>query len=199
MLALFLSIAVHELGHLWPGLALGQRFVLYGVGPLLVEAVPGGRVRLRWNREVSLYGGIAATLPDRVGRVRENMATIVAGGPVASLMLAVATAGMLAWLPLPRGPLRTELQWLRLLSAALFVGSAVPLANGPFVTDGKQFLRLLDRGPLGVAHRAAWIARVRGSVSGTGTNAQYAFASLNTRATVRKSIRTSNHSDQFCT
>ena len=149
VVGLFVAIALHELGHLLPGLALGQRFMVFAVGPLLVEAEPGGRPRLSWNRDVSLYGGIACTLPNQVEHVREHMATIVAGGPIASLLLAGAAAASLAWLPLPKGALRSELQWLRLLSAALFVGSALPLANGPFVTGGMRFLRLLDRGPVG--------------------------------------------------
>src|SRR5260221_356876 len=65
------------------------------------------------------------------------------------------------------------------------------------------------RGPVHLgAHRGDDAGDLRrgageGAVSRRGRSperrAQYAFASLNTRATVRNRIRTSNHSDQFCT
>jgi hypothetical protein len=51
----------------------------------------------------------------------------------------------------------------------------------------------------GLAMGQRFVVFAAGPVRAPGRNVQYAFASLNTRATVRNRIRTSNHSDQFCT
>jgi hypothetical protein len=147
--AAFVTLAVHELGHLVAGLAVGFRFSLFAIGPLLVERAPSGRIRLAWNREPGLFGGVAGTIPVGPEVPRWRFAVNIAGGPCASLFLALGAAAVLAWTPVPHGLLRSALGWLRLLSAAIFVGTAFPLPNGPFVTDGLRFLRLLGRGPHG--------------------------------------------------
>ena len=147
--AAVIALVVHELGHLVAGLAVGFRFSFFAFGPLLVERTPLGPIRLGWNRVPSLAGGAAATLPTSVHSLRWRFAAVVAGGPCASALLAAGAAVAILLLPMPHGPLRVELAWLRLLSAAIFVGTAVPMPNGPFVTDGMRILRIIKRGPVG--------------------------------------------------
>jgi tetratricopeptide (TPR) repeat protein len=141
ILAGFLCLAIHELGHLLAGISFGYTFKVYIVGPLRIERGPSDTIRLGWNRVPWLYGGMAAVLPDRTSGLRWRMAVVAAAGPLANIALAVVASVLLASRP-AAGPWRTELQWIRLLSAVLSL-NLIPLRNGPFVTDGLRVWRLL--------------------------------------------------------
>jgi len=145
ILAAFLCLAIHELGHLLAGLSFGYSFTVYIVGPLRIDRGPSDKVRLGWNRVPWLYGGMAAALPNRTSGLLRRMAVVAAAGPLANILLAIVASVLLAWLP-ASGPWRTELQWIRLLSALLAL-NLVPLRNGPLVTDGMRVWRLLAPGP----------------------------------------------------
>lgn len=142
-------IAVHELAHLCTGLAVGFRFSVFAIGPLLVRRTPQGRIRVGWNRVPSLFGGAAGTIPVRADGLRWRFAAVVAAGPCANAVLAAAAALALASSIALTPLVRTELSWVRLLSAAIFVATVVPLPNGSFVSDGLRFVRLFERGPRG--------------------------------------------------
>ncbi len=149
VVAIFLALAVHELGHLIAGLAVGFRFSIFVIGPVLIERSPAGSIVVGWNRVPALFGGIAGTVPTRPEGLRWRFAIVIAGGPFASVLLALGAALVLQWFSVPQGLLRTELGWLRLLSSAIFLGTAIPLPNGPFVSDGLRLLRMVRRGPKG--------------------------------------------------
>lgn len=161
LLVAWLSLFLHELGHVAAGMAVGFRFELLTLGMLRVERGLDGRVRLGWNRDLHLAGGAGGTMPTDTERLSSRSAVQVAGGPLASLLLAIAAhLVLLAW---PGAPwtARVTLGWLRLLSAVIGLGTLLPIANGPFVNDGLRFLRLLGRGP--IAEREAgllmWFAQ----------------------------------------
>jgi Zn-dependent protease len=144
ILGAFVCLAIHELGHLLAGLSFGYPFAVYIVGPLRVDRGPSSHIRIGWNRVPWLYGGAAAVLPNRTGGLRWRMAVVAAAGPMANIVLAVAASVLLASVT-ASGPWRTELQWIRLLSAVLAL-NLVPLRNGPFATDGLRVWRLLAPG-----------------------------------------------------
>lgn len=146
--AAWLCLVVHELGHLAAGLAAGFRFRLFVLGPLMIERGPAGRIHLAWNRDPALFGGVAGTLPTRTDGLRPRFAAVCAGGPVASLLLALAAAAALPMLAGSHRLLAFELKWIRLISAGVFLFNAVPIPNGPFVSDGMRLLRILGRGPV---------------------------------------------------
>ncbi len=148
--AAWLCVVVHELGHLAAGLAVGFRFQFFGVGPLMILSDPAGRLRFEWNREPALFGGVACALPTRTDGLRPRFAWVVSGGPVASLLLALVAAAALPMLAGANRLVDVELQWVRLLSAGVFLATILPLPipNGPFVSDGTRLLRILGRGPL---------------------------------------------------
>jgi hypothetical protein len=77
------------------------------------------------------------------------MAVQVAGGPLASLLLALAAHLALAGSHVAHGAPAIFCGWLRLISGGIGVINLVPMANGPFVTDGLRLLRVLGRGPHG--------------------------------------------------
>ncbi len=90
MLAAWIALAVHECGHLAAGLLAGWRFDLLVIGPLRLARESGGRVRLGWNRDPAMFGGAGGATPTRTTGLRNAMAMFVAGGPLASLLVAPA-------------------------------------------------------------------------------------------------------------
>ncbi|MCS7024055.1 MAG: hypothetical protein NZV14_04605 [Bryobacteraceae bacterium] len=129
---LFLVIAIHEVGHLLGGMWFGLRFCLLAVGPLLVLREQN-RIRIKFNRAFSLWGGLAAALPERFQNLERAMLAFTAGGPLASLLAAVAlwqAPGVAA----------------RLASlCSLLIGcvTLVPLRSSGFVSDGGRILMFL--------------------------------------------------------
>ena len=148
LLAAVVAVVVHELGHAIAGLAAGGRFSFLVVGPVMVERATTGRLSIRRNRSVHLMGGAVQVLPLRLDGARARLACVLAAGPLASVLFAVAAH---ATLRLGGVPLlaRVELEWLRLLSGGLFVATALPLPNGPWVSDGRRLARVLSRGSHG--------------------------------------------------
>ncbi len=146
--ALFLVLAVHEAGHVLAGLAAGFRFRFWAAGPFFLVKNDRGRLSAGWNRDAFLWGGLAATVPVDTRNLLQRMALVAAGGPAASLLLAAASALVLfaseGALP-PAG--RVAFSWLRLLSGLLFLGTAIPMKNGAFLTDGARTWRLVRGGP----------------------------------------------------
>jgi hypothetical protein len=161
LFAAWFCLFVHELGHLVAGMAVGFRFQLFTLGPLRIDRGPDGRLRIGWNRDLHLAGGAQAATPTDTGRLCPRLAVAVMSGPLAGLLLALAAHLMLLAWPGAPWAVRATLGWVRLISAALAVGTLLPIANGPFVNDGLRFLRLLGRGPL--AEREAglltWVAQ----------------------------------------
>lgn len=143
-------LAVHELGHVAGGRAVGFRFLLLIVGPLKVMA---GRDRLHWglNRSLALAGGLAACAP-RAGD-RENlpgrMAVLVAGGPLASLLLGLGGLGLRAIPGLGQPVTQFGVFWNGVLlivsvsSLAIALMTLIPARTAGFATDGARLLQLL--------------------------------------------------------
>ncbi len=135
--ALFLSVAVHEIGHLVAGKLVGMNpggIVVCGF--MILRSGPGWRFQFDWRRVLS--GGLAQPLPKMGDFAPRRYALMVAGGPIATLLTA-AIAGI-AWKAYdePAGWL-SSLFWLNLV---LFAGILVPM-SGPNKTDGPRIWMLL--------------------------------------------------------
>lgn len=90
--AFYLTIAVHELGHVVAGLLVGFHFRFCTVGPLLIER-RGGRIRLALGFHF-LAGGLAGTFPVDARRLRRRMAVMIAAGPVTTLVFGLTAYGL---------------------------------------------------------------------------------------------------------
>lgn len=150
VLAMFGVLLVHELGHLVGGRLAGFRPVLLVLGPFRLER-ERARWRVRWNRDLALAGGLAGALPtgesDPV-RLRRATALMVAGGPLASLLLGVST--LLVGTLLFRGaPGLASLIPVAIGVASIAIGgiTLVPGRTAGYLTDGARLWLLYKGGP----------------------------------------------------
>ena len=157
-----LVIGVHEAGHLVAGLRKGMRFLLFIIGPFgLVHSSQG--IRFRWFFKLGAFSGLAAVLPRSDRPLAAQMQPMALGGPVASLLLAVLS---LTLFKVTEGRISTYALLAGLLSALVFVMTAVPFRSGGFMSDGMQWLTY-RRGGADVEQRARLMALMGLSFSGT--------------------------------
>ena len=144
----FSSIALHELGHLLAGKAVGFQFSFYIVGPLRVESTPRGALRVVYNLDLQTWGGLCGMAPGDSTNVARKFAFFVAGGPLMSLLGGVVFGG-LGLILRPTFPLPgIFLSCLGDVSFLMAVVTLWPANNGIFLTDGARWLRLRTPGPL---------------------------------------------------
>jgi hypothetical protein len=146
-LGIWLALAVHEAGHVVGGVSQGFRFLFLAAGPLWIERGARG-LALRLNRTLPAWGGMAVAMPQDGRDLRSRFSVMVAAGPVASLVLALA--GWAAWSALPSGLARFLAGATAIGSAGFLLATAQPFgAGGGFASDGGRLLRLWRRGPVG--------------------------------------------------
>jgi len=148
---ILIVLATHEIGHLIGGMSQGMRFLMLIVGPFGWHASVAGP-RFEWNTNLALMGGLAATLPTEVGAsLRRQMLVLVAGGPLASLLLTVLAVA-LASLSDPR--FAAYGIFVAATSFGIFLVTLIPVRTGGFMSDGMQIIDLL-RGGSAVIERSA--------------------------------------------
>ncbi len=145
LLILYGVILVHECGHLLGGRLVGSRFLLLIAGPLMILREQRG-IRVRLNKNLGSYGGLAASMPQGDQDIPRKMLVMVIGGPIASLLLAGASLGLAAWPGLLSATTSYVLFWIALLSGFTFVATIIPIHNGGYYTDGARILMLLKGG-----------------------------------------------------
>lgn len=162
VLALF-AVAAHEVGHLAGGASQGMRFLLLIIGPFQWHATSCG-TRFKWVTHLGLMGGIAAMVPEGVGpRLRRQLATMIASGPGASLLLGMFAAFAASQM---EGRLAAYATGTAILSTGLFVITALPFRAAGFMSDGLQLLDLW-RGQDAVPERALLLEISAQSLAGT--------------------------------
>ena len=147
LLALFLVLAIHELGHLVAGIIQGFRFQLFIVGLLGVKRA-GDAIKIFFNKNVGYMGGIAATVP--VGHNEKNkrkFAIIMASGPAASLLFSLIA--FLLFSISSSGAARGFWFVAATGSIAIFLATTLPTKSGIFFSDRARFQRLMSKGKAG--------------------------------------------------
>ncbi|GCC49921.1 hypothetical protein SanaruYs_01350 [Chryseotalea sanaruensis] len=145
--AFFFVVAVHEAGHAWAGIKMNFDFRTYIVGPLLWNKEPDGW-KFKRNKNINTSGGLVICTPRGSQELTKRFSIFAAGGPIASLLLAVVafTAHALLKsatpLPLVLHIVSNLLLLIAYLSIAIFVITAIPLHTGGFSSDGARILRL---------------------------------------------------------
>ena len=141
-LSFLLVLAVHEAGHLVGGFRKGMRFLLYIVGPFQLTRTTSG-IRFNWIFNLGTFGGLAAATPDPDQPIRPQFLSLIAGGPLASLVLAVL--GFALFL-LVDDRVGAHAMIIALFSAFIFIVTAFPMRAGGFMSDGMQFIEVLRGG-----------------------------------------------------
>ena len=148
---MLIVLGVHEIGHLIGGLSRGMRFLLLIVGPFGWHASASGP-RFEWNTNVALMGGLAATLPTETGAsLRRQLLVMIAGGPLASLLLAIFAVAAIAYVE-PR--IAAYCLIVAATSFGIFLVTLIPTRAGGFMSDGMQLIDVW-RGGTAVVERSA--------------------------------------------
>jgi hypothetical protein len=163
VLAIWLgAVLVHEAGHWAGGRIGGLRLVLMTVGPLRLSHDPGG-----WRLGLFLrsggFGGLTVMVPAADRPVAAQLRPMIAGGPLASLLLALAATGVFA---ATGGRVALYAAATAVVSSLLFAVTAIPLRIGSFPNDGAQW-RELRRGGRAAQLRVVLGALSAQSLSGT--------------------------------
>lgn len=158
---MWLAVVLHELGHLAGGLMRGMRFLLLIVGPLRLRRTADG-LRWDWVRHGGTFAGLAAAIPDATRDQRVQSLWLIAGGPLANLLLALLAFALAAALPNHAGG---HALMFGVLSTLMFVVNALPMRVRGLMTDGFQF-RELVRGGGAVQQRLALATLMAQTLSG---------------------------------
>ena len=159
---MLIVLGVHEIGHLIGGLSRGMRFLLLIVGPFGWHASASGP-RFEWNTNVALMGGLAATLPTETGAsLRRQLLVMIAGGPLASLLLAIFAVAAIAYVE-PR--IAAYCLIVAATSFGIFLVTLIPTRAGGFMSDGMQLIDVW-RGGTAVVERSALLRIFAQSMDG---------------------------------
>jgi hypothetical protein len=152
LLALFLALAVHELGHLVAGILQGFRFELFIVGLLGIKRT-GNDIKFFLNKNLGYMGGVAATVPANQNmKNKRKLAVVVASGPIASFLLSIIA--FLLFLISSSGAARGFWFVAGAASVAVFLAATLPTKTGVFFTDRARFQRLISKGKAGEIEEA---------------------------------------------
>ncbi|MFD3156718.1 M50 family metallopeptidase [Haloimpatiens sp. FM7330] len=137
ILCFIISSSVHELGHIIIGLMQGFKFYLFIAGPLGFKRNDKNKIVFYIEKNISLWGGLGATLPqnDDVNNFKK-FGRVLLGGPITSIIVGVIC--------LPLGTITKNIFLFLLGSMSLAMGVAclIPARNGAFYTDGGRWLRM---------------------------------------------------------
>lgn len=161
-LLILIVLATHEIGHLAGGMAQGMRFLLLIVGPFVWQA-SGSGTKFEWNTSPALMGGLAAALPTAQGDpLRRQWLWLIAGGPLASLLLAILGAALI---PFSDPRFAAYLLFVAATSFGIFVVTLIPVRAGGFMSDGMQLIDVW-RGGRGAMERGALMQIFAQSLNG---------------------------------
>jgi Peptidase family M50 len=137
LLAFYIAVLVHELGHLIAGIASDFEFHGIGVGLFSLNKVARGfRLRIVPRRIVT--GGYTDMAPRQAEALVGRLIRLTAGGPIATVLLLIVTL-LLPWSFL--------IGCLLVVDLLLTFSALVPYAVQGHTSDAKKVLILARRGP----------------------------------------------------
>jgi hypothetical protein len=148
VIAPFLAIAVHELGHLISGLIQGFKTELYVVAFFGIKRIDD-KIKVFFNTDLQYFGGVAATSPKTLlseDELIKKYKLIFISGPISSLVLGLVSLVIVLNFDLVFNPF---LGLLGITSLGIFLVTTIPDRTGIFFTDRKRYQRLSDKGETG--------------------------------------------------
>jgi len=136
--AMYVAIAVHEAGHLIAGMIVDMPPGAVVIGGIVIFK-SGRNWRVRFNFRC-LLGGMAKVLPPKTGARLSEFVWMVAGGPIASIILTGACACLFALYGTEGSGWIGSLFWAALLTAIV---SLVPISAGLNKSDGARIWTIL--------------------------------------------------------
>ncbi len=142
VLALYLAIGVHELGHLCAGWMAGFEFSRVSIGPIFLSRV-GKQLKAGFHR--SFLNGRVMMFPRSLNQLRWRFLIFIAGGPLANFVgflwlvwIAASVSSVSAGTEL----LFTLSAWISLI---LGVSNLFPFETNDLVSDGGRIGMLLSK------------------------------------------------------
>ena len=138
----FLSITIHELGHLLVALSLGSKLHFMSAGPILILPTQSGGLRLSVNDDMNLMFGMMSSyipnehLSDKL--LTKKMIPTYLGGPLANL-LAIGVCFLIRLMPIENDMLWDTTSYFIIINIALFLATAIPIGSD---TDGAKIKEL---------------------------------------------------------
>ncbi len=139
LIAAWLAITVHELGHVIFGMRVDYEFAFFTTGPLLIEKTKRG-VQLKENKNWLSVGGMAVMMPPIVEKEKMINKSIIysAGGPAFSLV-----CGLLSFVLYDQFASIFFL-YFALMNAGIFLVTLIP-SKGGMGSDGYIIFSLLRK------------------------------------------------------
>ena len=147
LLIYYVTLVIHECGHVLCARFVGYRFLLMIAGPLKIERTRHG-IRIGLHKSIKFYQGLASAVPLDAHHLRSKEIFVYAGGPLANLLQAIVLATCSFW---PDFPVFSPLPLiLRLIAGFALLAALVNLipirTSEGFLTDGAGMLILLKGG-----------------------------------------------------
>ena len=136
----WLSIIIHELGHLITGLLHGWKFMLLVVGPIGLKK-EDHKLKLYLEKKLAMWGGVGGTLPsaEQADNIR-IWSNVLLAGPVVSIVTGII------FLSLNFIYFSIIFLLLGLISITIGIICLLPFETGITYTDGKRWSRLHNGG-----------------------------------------------------
>lgn len=139
--AYLIVVGWHELGHVIFGRWQNFSFKRYILGPFLWSADEAGRLKFGWNKSFNLGGGAALMMPRSEDRLATRFRWFAAGGPIASIVLALICFVLTQVLPLA-GFSYLLLMILCIFSTMIAIVTLIPSRVGGLASDGLRIITL---------------------------------------------------------
>ncbi|MGG4394264.1 M50 family metallopeptidase [Paenibacillus thiaminolyticus] len=139
----FVSITIHELGHVFAGYVVGSKLHFMSAGPILLLPGKQGKFRVALNSDLDMMLGMVGSyipsnqLSNKV--LQKKLIPVCLGGPLATLF-AIVTGFLVRLMPIENGWLWDATSYFIILNIAIFISTAFPFSS---YTDGGKILELI--------------------------------------------------------
>lgn len=145
IISFFIVLNIHELGHTLVGLYQGFRFEFMVIGPLGIKRSEKGGITFYFEKNISFWGGCAATIPSDKKGVMAKFARVVIAGPITSLIFGALIGVIYVYIKVDM------LLMIAAMSLGIGATTLIPFQKrtGGFYSDGRRYLRIRDKGKSG--------------------------------------------------